>query len=330
METIKAWCRLAARPTLCLLCVMLSMLYSPEVGAADYPDRAITLVVPYPAGGVTDIGARALAEALEKQLPKPVVVLNKPGGGTTIGGYAVVAAKPDGYTLGLLPPSASIPEAYTYFYDAPYASKDLKPICRVMSPVGALSVKSDSPINSYKDLVDYIRKNPGTKWAINVKSSPSYSLLRRVAKTEKLEIVEVPFNGDPDSIVAILGGHVVVGSATYPSIKSLVAAKKLKMLALVIDKRPDFAPDVPTIVELGYKLPPGLPIDLFGPKGTPEAIVKKLSDTVSMISGDHAFRSKLMDLGILPWYEDTKSIEVTLQKEKKELQAFFKEEGLVK
>src|SRR3972149_8194420 len=81
-------------------------------GATVYPERAITLVVPYPPGGVTDLGARALADAMEKQLGKPVVVVNKAGGATTIGGIAGATAKPDGYTLGFFPSSASIPETY--------------------------------------------------------------------------------------------------------------------------------------------------------------------------------------------------------------------------
>ncbi|MBN1103213.1 MAG: tripartite tricarboxylate transporter substrate binding protein, partial [Deltaproteobacteria bacterium] len=123
--------------------------------SAEYPERAITIVVPYPPGGVTDLGARALAEALEKGLKQPVVVVNKAGGATTIGGNAVVTAKPDGYTLGFFPSSASIPEVYTYFYQAPYSGKDLRPVAKVAIPVLTISVKGDSPINSVKDFVAF-------------------------------------------------------------------------------------------------------------------------------------------------------------------------------
>jgi len=298
--------------------------------SAEYPERTITVVVPFPPGGVTDLGARAFAEAMEKQLKKPIVVVNRAGGATTIGGNAVATAKPDGYTLGYFPPMASIPEVYSYFYQAPYSSKDLKPVSRIATAVGAICVKGDSPMNSYKDLVEYIRKNPGTKWGINTKTSPSYILMRAIAKAENLNIIDVAFDGDVKIVPAILGGHIPVGSPTYPSVRSLVDAKQIKLIALLVEKYADFMPKVPIIVEFGYRVPPGMANAVFAPKGTPDDIVRKLSDTAAKVSQEPEFRSKLMDLGILPSYEDSKSFEVSIEKEKKELQIFFKEEGLVK
>ncbi len=298
---------------------------------AEYPERPITLVVPYPPGGVTDLGARAFAEAMEKQLKKPIAVVNRAGGATTIGGNVVATAKPDGYTLGFFPPAASLPEVYTYFYEAPYSSKDLRPICRIATAVGAIVVKGDSPINGFKDLVGYIRKNPGTKWGINTKTSPSYIIGRAIAKKENINIIDVAFDGDVKIVPAILGGHIPVGSPTYPSVKALVDAKQLKLVVLLVEKRADFMPgNVPIIPEFGYKIPPGMANSLFAPKGTADNIVRKLNDAAAKVSGEPAFRSKLMDIGILPSYEETKSFEASTQREKKDLQVFFKEEGLVK
>ena len=299
--------------------------------SAEYPERTITLIVPYPPGGVTDLGARAFAEAMEKQLKKSIVVVNRAGGATTIGGNVVATAKPDGYTLGYFPPAASIPEVYTYFYEAPYASRDLRPVCRVATAVGAIVVKGDSPINGFKDLVQYVRKNPGTKWGINTKTSPSYIITRAIAKAENLNIIDVAFDGDVKIVPAILGGHIPVGSPTYPSVKSLVDAKQLKLAVLLVEKRADFMPaNVPIIVEFGYKVPTGMANSVFAPKGTPDDVVKKVNDAAAKVSQEPAFRSKLMELGILPSYEETKSFEVSTEREKKELQVFFKEEGLVK
>ncbi len=298
--------------------------------AAEYPERSITLVVPFPPGGVTDLGARAFADVLEKELKKPVVVVNRAGGATTVGGNAVATARPDGYTLGYFPPMASIPEVYAYFYQAPYSSKDLKPVCRIATAVGAIVVSGDSPMNSLKDLVEYIRKNPGVKWGINTKTSPSYIIMKAIAKAENIHIIDVAFDGDTKIVPAILGGHIPVGSPTYPSVRSLVGAKQLKLVVLLVEKHAEFMPNVPTIVELGYKVPPGMSNSVFAPKGTPEDIVKKLNETAAKVSQESSFRSKLMDLGILPSYEETKSFEVSIEKEKKELQTFFKEEGLVK
>jgi tripartite-type tricarboxylate transporter receptor subunit TctC len=310
--------------------IVLALFIGVRSASAEYPERAITLVVPYPPGGVTDLGARAFADAMEKQLKKPVMVVNKAGGATTIGGNAVATAKPDGYTFGYFPPPASIPEVYTYFYQAPYSSKDLRPVCRVAMAVGAICVKGDSPIDSFKDLIEYIRKNPGAKWGINGKTSSSYIMMRAIAKAENVNVIDVAFDGDVKIVPAILGGHIPVGSPTFPSVRSLVDAKQLKLLALLIEKHADFLPKVPTIVELGYKLAPGMSNSVFAPRATPDDMIRKFADAAAKVSQDQAFRAKLMDLGILPSYEGTKAFEASVDREKKEMQVFFKEEGLVK
>jgi tripartite-type tricarboxylate transporter receptor subunit TctC len=315
-----------------LVCVFFALAISIHVqpAAAEYPERSITLVVPFPPGGVTDLGARAFADVMEKELKKPVVVVNKAGGATTVGGNAVATAKPDGYTLGYFPPMASMAEVYSYFYQAPYASKDLKPVCRVATAVGAIVISGESPMNSFKDLVEYIRKNPGAKWGINTKTSPSYIIMKAIAKAEKLNIIDVAFDGDTKIVPAILGGHIPVGSPTYPSVRSLVAAKQVKVVALLVEKHAEFMPNVPTIVDLGYRVPPGMSNSVFAPKGTPDDIVRKLNEAAARVSQEVGFRSKLMELGILPSFEETKSFEASIEREKKELQTFFKEEGLVK
>ena len=313
--------------TLALLVTQLAGIPS---ATAEYPDRAVTVIVPFPPGGVTDLGARAFADGMEKLLKQPFVVVNKPGGATTMGGNAVATAKPDGYTLGYFPPMASIAEVYSYFYQAPYTSKDLQPVCRMATAVGAVCVKGDSPINNYKDLVEYLRKNPGTKWGINTKTSPSYIIMKSISKKENLKIIEVAFDGDTQIVPAILGGHIVLGSPTYPSVRSLVEAKKIKVPVLLVERWEEFMPKVSTIVEYGYRVPPGLTNSVFAPKGTPADIVKKLNDTAAKLSQDPAFRAKLMDLGILPSFLETKAFEAFIAQDIQQLQGFFKEEGLVK
>ncbi|MEW6669895.1 MAG: tripartite tricarboxylate transporter substrate binding protein [Thermodesulfobacteriota bacterium] len=315
---------------LAALAFVLTLLGGVPSASAEYPERAVTVVVPFPPGGVTDLGARAFSEGMEKLLKQPFVVVNKAGGATTIGGNAVATAKPDGYTLGYFPPMASIAEVYSYFYQAPYTSKDLQPVCRVATAVGAICVKGDSPINDFPGLVEHIRKNPGTKWGINTKTSPSYILMRAIAKKESLKIIDVAFDGDVKIVPAILGGHILVGSPTYASVKSLVDAKEIKVPVLLVDRYEDFMPKVRIITEFGYKVPPGMSNSVFAPRGTPAEIVKKLNDGAARLSQDPAFRGKLMALGILPSFEETKSFEASIDREIKELQVFFKEEGLVK
>jgi tripartite-type tricarboxylate transporter receptor subunit TctC len=298
--------------------------------AGTYPERAITLIIPYPAGGVTDLGARALAEAMEKRLHKPVVAVNKPGGSTTIGGNTVATAKPDGYTLGFFPSSASIPEVYTYFYQAPYSGKDLKPVCKVAIPVLTISVNADSPANTLKEFVEYSRKSGGAKIAVHGKSTQGFLAMRTIAKTEKLNLVDVPFDGDTKIVPAVLGGHVPAGTPAFPAVQSLFAAKKIKVLALLLDKRADFAPTIPTIFEAGYKIPAGSYLGVFAPKNIPDDIVAKLNGIIAEITQDPQFRAKVHNMGIQVSYEDSRSFEKSIGDYRDNLGVFFKEEGLVK
>jgi tripartite-type tricarboxylate transporter receptor subunit TctC len=302
--------------------------------AADlsYPERTVTLIVPFPPGGVTDLGARTFAAALENHFKQSVIVENKSGGATTIAGNAVVKAKPDGYTLGFFPSSATIPEIYSYFYQAPYSSNDLLPVCKVLIPVLAIAVKADSGWNSLKDFVEYGRKNPGTKYGTHSRSSAGYLVMENIEKTEKLKLVDVPLGGDTKIVPALIGGHVPIGTPGYPSIKSLVEAKQIKALAMLTPKRADFAPDVPTILELGYKLDfvSQVYLGLFAPKGTPEEIIKKISETAEKISSESDYQSRINNIGTQVSYEDTASFRDSVGQYGKSLQAFFKEQGLVK
>jgi tripartite-type tricarboxylate transporter receptor subunit TctC len=159
----------------------------------------VTVIVPYPAGGVTDLAARTLTEAMEKHLKQPVVVSNKVGGATTIGGYAVATAKPDGYTLGFFPVAPTIPEAFEYFQEAPYTSKDIRPISGVTTPVMAIVVKEDAPWNSFKELIEYAKKNPGVKVGTGGKQTLQYMFMAATNRTDKTRFVGIPFAGDPQN-----------------------------------------------------------------------------------------------------------------------------------
>ena len=297
---------------------------------AEYPERPINMIVPYPPGGITDLAARALADAMEKQLKNPVVVVNKAGGSTTVGGNAVATAKPDGYTLGFFPSAASMPEVYTYFYQAPYSGKDFKPVAKAAIPVLTISVKADSPLNSVKDLVAYAKQNPGVKVGLHGKATQGYLVIRTIAKNEKVNLVEVPLDGDAQIVPAILGGHIPVGTPAYPAVKSLADAKQIKVLTLLTEQRVDFAPNLPCLSEAGYKQPAGTFLGVFAPKGTPDSVVKNLNDVIAKVSQDPEFRAKVHGMGIQVSFEETKAFAKSIGQYTANLQAFFKEEGLVR
>jgi tripartite-type tricarboxylate transporter receptor subunit TctC len=300
------------------------------MGAADYPTRAITLIVPYPAGGVTDLGARAVADSLEKHLKQPVVVVNKVGGSTMSGGYAVASAKPDGYTLGFFPIAAAIPEAYAYFQDAPYSSKDLRPICGAVATAYTITVKEDAPWKTLKELIEYAKKNPGMKAGTGGKQTLQSMLLNAINRTEKTGFVPVPFAGDPQNLAALLGGHTQVGLFDFSVAKSLWDAKKVRVLATVTEKRAEFAPSVPTVVELGYPILYVSVLGINAPKGVPEEVVKKIEDLTAKVSKEQDFQTKIHNTALQVNYQDSATYMKSLAKYKENILAFFKEEGLVK
>jgi tripartite-type tricarboxylate transporter receptor subunit TctC len=326
--------RIILHGTACVLCIGIvlvgfarSMLHA---ASNVYPSKAINIVVPLPPGGVTDLSARLLAETMEKLLKQPMVIVNKPGGASTIGGYAVASAKPDGYTLGFFPFSATAPEVFSYFYVAPYTSNDFRPISKFQSPILTVAVRGDAPWNSLKEFVEYARKNPGTKYGHLGKGTQQYVVPSMIARQEHLRMVDVPYDGDATMIPALLGGHIPIATPIFPIIKSLVEAKKLKILAVVNDKRLAAAPDIPSLYELGYRTPLYAYGGLFAPKGTPDEIIKKLDETVRQASLDKDLQAKAKNMDLLLTYEDTATFEKSIRQYKEMLRAFFAEEGLIK
>lgn len=321
--------RTAGNAVLVILLTGMFCFFFPDKADAAYPDRPITIVVPYSPGGGLDLAARALADSMEKHLKQSVVIMNKPGGATTIGGNTIVTAKPDGYTLGYFPTPTIIPEVFNYFYEAPYASKDLKAICQVTVPVLTISVK-EGTFKTLKELVEYVRKNPGAKMGTHGKSGLAYIVMTTIAKTEKIKFIDVPFAGDSAIVPAILGDHITVGNPGYAAIKSLVEAKKMKPLALILDRKVDFAPDVPTVVDLGYKLGFLSSHGFFGPKDLPDNIVKTLNDMVQKIADEKEFQTKIWNTSQIIDFQNTDRYRKTIEKDKDVLKAFFKEESFVK
>ncbi len=247
-----------------------------------------------------------------------------------MGGSFVVTSKPDGYTLGYLPFHTAVPEAYSYFFDAPYSSKDFRPICTITEGITAIVVKADAPWNTLKEFIDSAKKNTGLKFGCAGKNSPPYMCAVNLDRQEKLGLVYVPFNGDPDIMLALLGGHVDVALVIYTSAKAMADGKKAKILAVGSRKRLEFAGDIPTLLEYGYKLPPPSPQGVYGPKGTPDEVVKTISEASGKVVEQPEFRAKVNHIGVPLLFQDTPTIEKSNLQVKEQISVFFKQEGLVK
>jgi tripartite-type tricarboxylate transporter receptor subunit TctC len=249
-----------------------------------YPSKPITLIVPYTAGGATDLLARAVGESVSRQLKQPVVIENKPGANGTLGVLQVKKAQPDGYTLTMVPLSVfRQPYLTKVAYDP---LKDLSYISTLANYSYAITVRSDAKWKTIKELVDDAKKQPGEiTYASTGLYSTNHLAMAELSTATNTKWNHIPFKGDSDALTALMGGHVQVVSATN-AVASYVKSGKVRVLATVGDKRSkDFA-DIPTLKESGYPVVMESPVGVAGPAGLPPAIVEKL---------DNAFREALKD-----------------------------------
>ncbi|MCU1545588.1 MAG: transporter substrate-binding protein [Homoserinimonas sp.] len=240
---------------------------------SDYPSRSVELVVPFAAGGGSDLLARLLAEALEEPLGETVVVVNRPGGGGNVGTAEVANSKPDGYTL-VMPNATQFTVSTIALPGEDMVGLDeLTVVTGLTRENVVLYTRDDSPISSIDDLVEMGKNNEEISYASN---GPSSILsLSQVILYGNLGIkaAEVPFGGVGEQIPAVLGGHVDIGAATYSELEPQLVPGGLRILGVFAKERSDYIPDVPTFAEHGLDL--DFPITRFiaGPAGMPEDVV---------------------------------------------------------
>jgi len=278
--------------------VLLALLVLPFAAAAqsDYPSHAITMVVPFPPGGVADITGRPVAEAMSRILKVPVVVENRSGAGGGIGMQYVARAKPDGYTVLMALSSISIiPEADKVLgRDPMYQLSQLVPIARFTADPTVLAVRADSPYKSVKDLVEAARKAPGS---IPYGSSGNYGTMHvpmeMLDNAAGVKMLHVPFTGAGPAIVALLGGQVEAISTGPSTVSGHVKGGKVRVLATWGEARHPAFPDVPTLKELGYDAQFSQWTGLFVPAGTPEPVIARLREAAKAVVADANFQQAM-------------------------------------
>ena len=258
------------------------------LAAEAFPSRSITMIVPYPAGGATDLVARSLADAAKKPLGQTVIIENRAGGGGAVGVGAIVGKKPDGYLLAVAVESL---HRNSFINKLPFDTvKDLTPIMVFSGNLYGICVRADSPYKTLKDLLAYIKANPGkvSYMASGVGTSGHIAMEELAVKAGNLKLSHVPSKGDQESSAALLGGHVDFISTSAGFIP-LVEAGQLRFLATYSSKRTKKFPNVPTVAELGYGVVQEAPIGVFGPKGMPADIIKILHDAFKKAMDNPAF-----------------------------------------
>ena len=281
-----------------LFAVLGLLALSAPAGAQEtFPSRPITIVAPFPPGGVADLTARPVAAAMEKVLKSPVGVVNKTGAAGAVGMQSVAVAKPDGYTLLLALSSISIiPEADKIFGRPPAFTVDqFAPIALISADPTVLVVPADKPWKTAKDFIEDAKSRPGQ---ISFSSSGVYGTLHMamelLSHAAGIKLRHVPHAGAAPALTAILGGHVDALASGPAVVLPHIKAGKLRALAGWGDKRVAALPDVPTFRELGY---PDAEFyiwaGLFAPKATPEPVLAKLRTTVREAVNDPDFKAAM-------------------------------------
>ncbi len=273
---------------------------SPSVFPQEkYPAKPITLIVGYPAGGSVDTCARPFSIAASRVLGQPIVIVNKPGGASSVAMAILKNEKPDGYTLGLLISGAVMSQ---HMRKVPYdTAKDFTPIIQYGVYLYGLVVRPDSPWKTFKEFVKYAKDNPGkVRYSTAGPGTPQHLVMERVAMKEKIKWTHIPFEGGGPAISALLGGHVEASSQTTEW-KKHVEAGTLRLLAVYGEKRMIDFPEVPTLLDLGYSITAPSLGSVVGPKGLSSQVVETLHGAFKKAMDDPDFIriSRQMDMPLV-------------------------------
>jgi tripartite-type tricarboxylate transporter receptor subunit TctC len=302
---------------------------SPGSVLADYPDRPITMIISFGPGGATDLSTRALSKALEKQLGQPIIVTNKPGGGTAVGISAIASAKADGYTIGTTLWTG--PALLPHTMDVSFGVDSFDYIAIVGRYLFGVAVRSDSEIKTLKDLTDHAKANPGkVKYSVSGIATPPHLAMVSLGKATGVKWDVVPYKSGAEAATALLGGHVDFTSGNPLDVIPFIEAGKMRFLASMSDIRWKWLPDVPTVRELGYNFDMNAFLGYGAPKGVPEAVMKKLSDAFSNAFNDPEFQQNLEKAYVIPELRSGAEYKKMLTEESKRNEELLRELGLHK
>jgi tripartite-type tricarboxylate transporter receptor subunit TctC len=302
------------------------------IAQEKYPNRPITIAVPFPPGGVADLTARPVAAAMEKVLKNPVVVVNKTGAAGAVGMSFVANSKPDGYTLLMALSSISIiPEADKLFDRKPaYTMDQLTPIALISADPTIFVVNASRPWKNLKEFVESAKKQPNE---FSYSSSGVYGTLHMamemLSHSAGINLKHVPYSGAGPALTAILGGHVDTLASGPAVVIPHIKGGKLRPLAGWGAKRVASLPDVPTFKELGYDIEFYIWAGLFAPRGTPAGVIKTIRETVKQAVNTAEFKSAMEKIETPIAYLDAPEFQNFWDKDAKMLAEAIKRVGKV-
>ena len=299
---------------------------------APWPTRAITMIVPFPPGGLADLVARPVAEAMARELGQPVVIENKAGAGGGIGMSQAAKAKPDGYTVLMALSSLTvIPEADVVLgRPAMFALTDLRPIARFTADPTVLAVRAESPWKTVQQFVDDAKKRPS---AINYGSSGSYGTMHVpmeiLSQNAGIKLTHIPFTGAGPAVVALLGGQIDAVSSGPATVLQQVKAGKLRVLGHWGTAQLSALPEAPSLKDAGYNAEYAQWSGLFIPSGVPEPIAQRLRAAAKAAALDAKVKEVILNAGSPLQYQDSPEFEKYVQADATRMSAVVKRIGKV-
>ena len=314
-----------------LAALLLSSAFS-AIAQGSWPTRSITMIVPFPPGGLADLVARPVAEAMSRELGQPVVIENKAGAGGGIGMSLAAKSKPDGYTMVMALSSLTVlPEADVVLGRAPmFGLNDLRPVARYTADPTVLAVRAESPWKSVQEFVDDARKRPG---AINYGSSGNYGTMHVpmeiLAQVSGSKLTHIPFTGAGPAVVALLGGQIDAVSTGPATVLQHVKAGKLRVLGHWGNGKLASMPEVPSLKDAGFNAEYAQWSGLFIPSATPEPVVQRIRAAARAAAQDAKVREVILGAGSPVQFQDSPDFEKYVQADAKRMVDVVKKIGKV-
>lgn len=312
--------------------MLASLTAMPAMAQEDYPNRPVTMVVPFPPGGVADTVGRPVAEAMGRHLKQPVVIENKGGAGGGIGMGQVAKARPDGYTLLMaLSSIVVLPEADKVLKRSlMYQLEQLKPIARFTADPTVLVVRTESPWKTYAEFIAYVKSNPAK---LSFGSSGNYGTMHvpmeQLKAATSSYMLHVPYTGAGPAVLALLSGQVDALSTGPASVLQHVKAGKLRALAHWGEGRLAVMPDVPSFKDLGVPVVYSQWAGMFAPAGTPTAVVDKLRQAARFAAQDQRAVQALAAAGTSFQFQDAPDFERFVQTDARTMTSLVQRIGKV-
>lgn len=287
-----------------------------SASAAGYPDHPVKVIVPFAAGGPTDVMARLIAQKLSEDLKQQFYVENRPGAGGNIGMGEAARAKPDGYTI--LVASSSYVVNPSLYAKIPYDPfKDFEPITLAAASPNILVVKADFPAKSVKELIELLKKEPNKYTIANPGIGTTPQLAAELFKLQlKVDAISVPFGGAGPAVQSVVAGHTPIGLTALPPTSPQVKAGTLRGLAVTSAKRSPALPDVPTLAEAGVQEQESETMQgFFAPAKTPKEIVDLLNKEIVKIMAMPDVKEKSAQLGFDPVANTPEQFNAYIKKE---------------